>query len=65
MCHMPRPSRAPLFDNENDTSRRKEITETIITQFSLVTCYLLPLSPTYLPLPPILKHLSICFFPLM
>ena len=46
----------PLFDNENAISRRKEITETIITPFSLVTCYLLPLSPTHPPLLPILKN---------
>ena len=52
------PSHAPLFDHGNNISRCTEITEILFTRFTLVTCYLLPLSPTYPALPPpILKHL--------
>ena len=34
----------------------------LITQFSLVTCYVLPLMPKYLQRHPILEHLQPMYF---
>ena len=55
-CYMPRPPYSSRFDHPNNIGWGVQIIKLLIMQFSLFSCYLIPLWPKYTSQHPILKH---------
>jgi len=60
--YMTHPSHSPRFDHPNNICRGLQIIKLLITQFSPLSCYLVPLRPKYSPQHPIPKHPQPTFF---
>ena len=62
-CYMPRPSHSFCFVHSYNTELTVRIIKLLITQFSPLPCYLVPLRLKYSPQHPILKHAQPMFLP--